>query len=70
MGESEDCLNALGMVQRSEIVCFTVYERDYTHKSFLCCRGGVWRNKGVGCGDRWEDQDVLLMFYLYTCVYG
>ena len=32
------------------------------------CEGiRAWREGGDRCGDRRKDQEVLLMFYLYTC---
>ena len=63
------------MVRESAIDFSAVCGIDYTDMSFLCYHGSVRRNNGVwgsteiGISDPWKDQDVLLMFYLYTCPY-
>ena len=45
------------------IYCFIVEGIDYTDMSFVITE--VHRGKyGDGCGDPWEDQDLLLTFSL------
>ena len=64
------------MVRESAIDCLAVYEIDCTDMSFLCHHGsvrrknkGMWGNTEISCGYPWKDQDVLLVFYLYACLY-
>ena len=66
---------ALQMARESAIDCLAVYEIDYTGMSFFCYNGSAWKNKGmwgnteISYSDPWKDQDMLLMFYLYTLAF-
>lgn len=63
------------MVRESAIDILTVYGIDYTDMSFhLLSRECTEEHGHVGkyrdrYRDLWKDQDVILMFYLYACLF-
>ena len=66
---------ALQMVREGAIDCLIVYGINHTEMSLLRYQGSARRNKGmwgnteIGVVIHEKDQDVLLMFYLYTRFY-